>query len=294
MSMMFTGAKPKTSKIGARFSSHLNTASSRLPARMGGGPGDGGNFIEQKAALPTGNSYQSAPQSQQQMDQVKAPEAGPDVYSATGTAGIARYGQAATREVQNQVSVKREAEAKARNDSILGQMNSAGQAVGAGISDISQNAWQNANSGMAVSPKMGANGSATWINSNNNKYHDFDGAFGAQCVDLYNFYMTGFVGGRSSVGMVSYAYQLWDSHDRGALVQIAKNQKPQMGDIAIWSNAMNGMGGHVAIVAQDNGNGSIRVLNANVAENGGSRGTSVMSNISTGTLMGYLRPRKLM
>jgi len=148
--------------------------------------------------------------------------------------------------------------------------------------------------GVSTSPVPGKNGSATWINNNINKYHDFDGRYEAQCVDLYNFYMTGFVGGKSSVGMVNYAQELWGSHDRGALVQVARNQKPQMGDIAIWSNAMNGMGGHVAIVAQDNGNGTIRVLNANVASNGGSKGTSVMSNLSTGTLLGYLRPRKLM
>jgi surface antigen len=57
---------------------------------------------------------------------------------------------------------------------------------------------------------------------------------------------------------------------------------------------MNGMGGHVAIVAQSNGNGTIRVLNANVASNGGSKGTSIMSNLSTGSLLGYLRPKKLM
>lgn len=148
--------------------------------------------------------------------------------------------------------------------------------------------------GVSTSPTMGANGSATWINANNNKYHDFDGAYGAQCVDLYNFYMTGFVGGKSSVGMVNYAQELWGNHDRGALVQVARNQTPQMGDIAIWSNAMNGMGGHVAIVAQANGNGTIRVLNANVASAGGSKGNSVMSNLSTGSLLGYLRPRKLM
>jgi surface antigen len=66
-----------------------------------------------------------------------------------------------------------------------------------------------------------------------------------------------------------------------------------MGDIAIWSNAMNGQGGHVAIVAQDNGNGTVRVLNAN-ATSAGPRGNSVMSNLSTGSLLGYLRPRKLM
>jgi surface antigen len=150
--------------------------------------------------------------------------------------------------------------------------------------------------GVSTSPVQGPNGSAQWINANNNKYHDFDGYYGAQCVDLYNFYMTGFVGGKSSVGMggVGYAQELWGNHDRSTLVQVAKNQTPRMGDIAIWSNGMNGMGGHVAIVAQANGNGTIRVLNANVASNGGSKGTSVMSNLSTGSLLGYLRPRKLM
>lgn len=147
--------------------------------------------------------------------------------------------------------------------------------------------------GVSTSPVAGPNGSATWINANNGKYHDFDGAYGAQCVDLYNFYMTGFVGGKSSVGQVNYAQELWNTHDRGAMVQVARNQKPQMGDVAIWSNAMNGVGGHVAIVAQDNGNGTIRVLNAN-ATSAGSKGNTVMSNLSTGTLLGYLRPRKLM
>lgn len=147
--------------------------------------------------------------------------------------------------------------------------------------------------GVSTAPVPGKNGSATWINANYNKYHDFDGKFGAQCVDLYNFYMTGFVGGKSSVGQVNYAQELWSRHDTGALVQIAKNQKPQMGDIAIWSNSFNGQGGHVAIVAQDNGNGTIRVLNAN-ATSRGSAGNTTMSNLSTGTLLGYLRPRKLM
>lgn len=142
-------------------------------------------------------------------------------------------------------------------------------------------------------PTRGANGSLNWINSNNGKYHDFDGQFGAQCVDLYNFYMTGFVGGQSSVGQVNYAQELWQRHDNSTLVQIGKNQRPQMGDIAIWSNAMNGQGGHVAIVAQDNGNGTIRVLNAN-ATSAGPRGNTIMSNLSTGALLGYLRPRKLM
>lgn len=148
-------------------------------------------------------------------------------------------------------------------------------------------------SGVSTSPKLGANGSASWINANNGKYHDFDGAYGAQCVDLFNFYASGFVGANLMMGQAPYAQDLWRVHDRNAFVQIAANQRPQMGDVAIWSNAFNGAGGHVAIVAQDNGNGTIRVLNAN-ATSAGPRGVTVMSNLSTGTLLGYLRPRKLM
>lgn len=158
---------------------------------------------------------------------------------------------------------------------------------------LAQSAFNSLAQQGVTTPTRGANGSLNWINANNGKYHDFDGAYGAQCVDLYNFYMTGFVGGRSSVGQVNYAQELWQRHDTGSLVQIGKNQRPQMGDIAIWSNSFNGAGGHVAIVAQDNGNGTIRVLNAN-ATSAGPRGNTIMSNLSTGALLGYLRPRKLM
>src|SRR4030095_3401691 len=289
MSMTFAATKPKQSKIGGNFSNYIGNVSKKLPSRIGGN--ETNEIIEQRQALPTGNSYTSAPQTGEQKDSISVPQAGPDIYGATGTEGIARIGKAATQEVQVQVQQKRASEEKALQDQLNAQMKQAGQTVQNGLP--TGNEW-GGQQGASISPTIGANGSASWINANNGRYHDFDGAFGAQCVDLYNFYMTGFVGGRSSVGQVNYAYELWNKHDTSALVQIARNQKPQMGDIAIWSNAMNGVGGHVAIVSQDNGNGTIRVLNANVASNGGSRGTSVMSNLSTGTLLGYLRPRKLM
>lgn len=293
MSMTFAATKPKQSKIGGRFTNHINTVSAKLPSRIGGM--ETNQVVEQRQALPTGNSYTSAPQTGQKQDSISMPQAGPDIYGATGTEGIARIGQAATKEVQVKVDLQRQQNEKNLQDQLNAQMQQAGQQVQNGLQNAlpKGNEW-GGQQGASISPTVGANGSASWINANNNRYHDFDGSFGAQCVDLYNFYMTGFVGGRSSVGQVNYAYELWNRHDSGALVQVARNQKPQMGDIAIWSNAMNGVGGHVAIVSQDNGNGTIRVLNANVASNGGSRGTSVMSNLSTGTLLGYLRPRKLM
>lgn len=158
---------------------------------------------------------------------------------------------------------------------------------------LASNLWNNynQNGGISTAPVTQANGAATWINANNGKYHDYDGAFGAQCVDLYAFYTSGFAGG-TPFG-VGYAQELWSNHDSKAYVRVAGNQRPQMGDVAIWSNGFNGQGGHVAIVAQDNGNGSIRVLNAN-ATSAGPNGVTVMSNLSKGSLLGYLRPRKLM
>jgi surface antigen len=280
-------SQPKQNKIVSRFSARNAKTLSNLPNRLGGINDQ--QFVQQRPAVESGSNYAANPAvTQFQETQIKRPEAPVDIYGASGTEGIARQGKAATAQVDVQVAAQKKKEQEATNNQIMAGMNQAGQTVANGIN------WNaGGQEGASLAPVLGSNGSASWINSNNGKYHDFDGAYGAQCVDLYNFYMTGFVGGRSSVGQVNYAQELWQAHDRSALVQVARNQRPQMGDIAIWSNAMNGQGGHVAIVAQDNGNGTIRVLNAN-ATSAGSRGNTVMSNLSTGTLLGYLRPRKLM
>jgi len=258
-----------------------------LPSSLGASTSMERPEVQQAAPTNGGGFVGAAANINDQQDSIERPSVGADSDYTDGTGGIGKIGQAATAEVKIKATNKAEQQMAAVNKQVGVDMQSAQNGM-AMPDDMQQ--------GVSLSPKMGANGSATWINANNNKYHDFDKHYGAQCVDLYNFYMTGFVGGKSSIGMggVQYAQELWGNHDRGALVQVAKNQTPQMGDIAIWSNGMNGMGGHVAIVAQSNGNGTIRVLNANVASNGGSKGTSVMSNLSTGSLLGYLRPRKLM
>ena len=287
MSFGYTAPTKPQSKIASRFSARNAKTVSQLPNRLGGVNDQ--QFVEQRSAVESGSNYAANPAvTEFQESQVKRPEAPVDIYGASGTDGISRLGKAATSQVNVQVAAQNKKQREAENAQIQAGYAQAGQAI-----NNNMNWSQNAQQGASLAPVMGSNGSASWINSNNGKYHDFDGALGAQCVDLYNFYMTGFVGGRSSVGQVNYAQELWQVHDRSALVQVARNQKPQMGDIAIWSNAMNGMGGHVAIVAQDNGNGTIRVLNAN-ATSAGPRGNTIMSNLSTGTLLGYLRPRKLM
>lgn len=273
---------PAKSKIVGRFQTNMGKTFNSLPSALGANTSP--VRPEQQAAAPVngGGFVGAAANVNDQQDTIKSPSVGVDNDYSDGTAGIDRMGKAATAEVTIKAGNKAKQEQEAFGASMKNEMQAGMSAVG----DIQQ--------GVSLAPKMGANGSAEWINANYGKYHDFDGYYGAQCVDLYNFYMTGFVGGRASTGTITYAQELWQKHDTSQLVQVARNQTPQMGDIAIWSNGMNGMGGHVAIVAQSNGNGTIRVLNANVASNGGNKGTSVMSNLSTGSLLGYLRPRKLM
>jgi len=138
-------------------------------------------------------------------------------------------------------------------------------------------------------PNLKPNGSLSWINANNNKYHDFDGRYGAQCVDLFNFYASGFVGANLMMGQAPNARDLWTVHDPKAFAQVGNNQIARMGDAAVWGGTSN----HVAIVVGDNGNGTLKVLTAN-STSLGSRGNTVIMNLSKSNLLGYLRPRKLL
>lgn len=153
--------------------------------------------------------------------------------------------------------------------------------------------YKSYSTGAMTAPTMGANGSASWINSNNGRYHDYDGAYGAQCVDLYNFYVTGFVGGNPNQSRVVGAKDIWNNYDAGAMTRIAASQRPQQGDIVVWGSSWGGGYGHVGIVAGVNPDGTLKVLNAN-ATSAGSRGNTVMSNYGMGGVLGFLRPNKLM
>lgn len=136
----------------------------------------------------------------------------------------------------------------------------------------------------------GPPGLQNWINAHNNKYLDYDGAYGAQCVDLYSYYTSGFVGGKPLP--VGYAPEIYNNYDSGVYNRYGSNTAARMGDVAIWGRGPYTPLGHVAIVVGDNGNGTLRVLQSN-ATSLGSRGNSIISNISKSALYGYLRPKKL-
>lgn len=138
----------------------------------------------------------------------------------------------------------------------------------------------------------GANSSQDFINQYNNKYLDYDGRYGAQCVDLYNFYVTKFVGGDPMMGRVGYAQDIWNNFDSRVMGRVGANTSGRMGDVAIFRAGGGTPSSHVAIVVGDNGDGTLRVLQSNATAQG-SAGNSIISNISKNTLMGYLRPNKL-
>jgi hypothetical protein len=157
---------------------------------------------------------------------------------------------------------------------------------------IAQQAFRAINNPAVASVgKYNGNAAAGFINAYNNKYIDYDGAFGNQCVDLYDYYTTRFVGGAAP--MVGFAPEIYNNYDTKAYARTGANVPAGMGYVAIFRPGGYTPSGHVAIVVGDNGNGTLRVLQSN-ATPAGPRGNTIISNISKSTLMGYLIPRKLM
>lgn len=152
---------------------------------------------------------------------------------------------------------------------------------------LAQRAFQALNSGSTTGKVNNAN---SFIQAYNNKYIDFDGAYGNQCVDLYDYYATKFAGGKAI--MVGWAPEIYNNYDTAAFNRSGANVAGQMGYVAIFKPGGSTPSGHVAIVVGDNGNGTLRVLHSN-ATSAGSSGNTVISNISKASLMGYLIPKRL-
>jgi hypothetical protein len=91
---------------------------------------------------------------------------------------------------------------------------------------------------------------------------DFDGAYGAQCVDLVNFYNRDVVGGAFiPTGATGGARDWYEQFAGGAPASYERiantpdpNQLPQKGDVIVWGNAL-GFYGHIAIVRDASASG---------------------------------------
>jgi len=139
--------------------------------------------------------------------------------------------------------------------------------------------------------QLGNSAVANFITQNNNKYIDWDGAYGAQCVDLYNKYTATFVGGKNI--MVGWADEIFNKYDASAYRRVGSGVQGGMGYVAVFGKGGATPSGHVGIVVGDNGNGTLRILQAN-ATSLGSSGPTIISNISKASLLGYLIPNKLL
>lgn len=124
-----------------------------------------------------------------------------------------------------------------------------------------------------------------FVTKYNNKYVDYDGRYGAQCVDLFNFYNRDVIGA-GFIG-VSYAHQLYNAAPTTKYQKLSAAATPRKGDVAVWSSSKpySGGAGHVAIVLANVSSTSISVFEQNV-----SGSPSIVRNESKSYLLGYLRP----
>ena len=114
------------------------------------------------------------------------------------------------------------------------------------------------------------------------KYVDYDGYYGAQCVDLFNFYNRDVV--KARFAPVNYAYQLWSTYDTTRYTRVSAASTPRKGDVAIWSSSYPGSGGagHVAIVLSTSGT-SFTALSQNP-------GATSKITFTKAYVLGFLRP----
>ena len=136
-----------------------------------------------------------------------------------------------------------------------------------------------------VSSPAHANGTVdAFVNRWNGSYADYDGAYGAQCVDLFNYYNRDVV--KAPRIAVNYAAQLFGAAPSSHYEKLSPGVTPRKGDVAVWGTSWPyTSAGHVAIVLGDQG-GNMSVLSQNT-------GAAKIMSITKAHLSGYLRPRNL-
>ena len=139
----------------------------------------------------------------------------------------------------------------------------------------------------------------TWLARNNGAWRDLDGAYGAQCWDLFAAYCVEVLGaplsqthtaasglykGFAGSLYVSFPTSAWQGQ---AFERIPAGSAAKKGDVAIWDKEPAHPDTHVAIVTQDAPAGArITVIAQNV---GHTQDARIMSE--TPASLGYLRPK---
>lgn len=139
--------------------------------------------------------------------------------------------------------------------------------------------------GVVATPVAHANSAVDgFVNQWNGKNADYDGQYGAQCVDLFNFYNRDVV--KAPRVAVGTAAQLYGAAPSSHYEKLPATAAPRKGDVAVWgTNWPHTSAGHVAIVLADQG-GSMSVLTQNP-------GATKIASMTKSYLTGFLRPRNL-
>lgn len=134
-----------------------------------------------------------------------------------------------------------------------------------------------------------------WIDQTKNRFWDMDGAYGAQCWDLWAKYSMDMYGMsiQDCITPTGYAGGLYTSYPVSARCEQvyeripASGYSPVAGDVAIWGYGTYTPYTHVAIVAADGvQNGNIYVITQNPD-------ASALKWFPTAGLLGYLHPRTM-
>lgn len=127
-----------------------------------------------------------------------------------------------------------------------------------------------------------------------NKKVDFDKYYGAQCVDLFNFYLVDVLGIEAPIKMfpVMSAFQIWDyAKDNPNFIRIENTPTnvPQEGDIMVFAKSLSYPHGHVSLFIEGNVNGFVS-LDQNFPTN--SPSIRVRHDYLNPKVIGWLRPKK--
>lgn len=133
---------------------------------------------------------------------------------------------------------------------------------------------------------------AEFINKYNGKKVDFDGAFGAQCVDLFRQYVKDVLGITEHTGAVEGAKDLYLNYknllkEQKYFDRIPASQKRKCGDVVIWDATPTNKYGHVAIYLGETDEGFLVFEQNGFTQNG-----AEIKNRSRLGLLGMLRGKK--
>jgi len=160
--------------------------------------------------------------------------------------------------------------------------------LNSGYNQVNVQAWDAAGNA-STSPYIWLNRTVApfdaFLAKNSGKFLDFDGAYGAQCVDLVQYWSQA-IGGPRFTG--NYAKDLYkQTANFYTWIDKIGAAVPQKGDIVVWSGTYNGGPGHVGIAT---GNGTKTFFEV-FEQNDPTGSNSHLKTYSTYTsVLGWLRP----